>query len=414
MDTEPLAPPDPGLPRRVARGSVQLVLGETHHPALRPVFVVRLLTVAMFATFNAYLALWAIRRLHASPVQAGLFYTVSAVALLLFGPIGGSISDRVGRRTPIIVGLVGQAVVYLLLVPVQDVWIGMALAVAAAVIAAPINPATDALVADLVPEDEREEAYAGVRVAGNLGAVLGPPLGAFLLAIGSWPAVVGGAGCLGLGAAVVAWRLLPHARPRAEQATMRHVWSTIGRDRIFVVLVLATLLAYLVYIGYETALPVIAVRSFGLSPAVWGLLLVINPAAVTLFQLRLTRAAAPIGAPVKLVVALLLMGFSFLILLANHSIAAIVVVLVLFVIGEMLWVPAAQAIAVRLAPPALRGAYMGAYSTSASVAWMLGPLSALWLSGALGNGAVWIFFAALSVVAGLSSAFVARHADRHL
>jgi hypothetical protein len=55
------------------------------------------------------------------------------------------------------------------------------------------------------------------------------------------------------------------------------------------------------------------------------------------------------------------MGIPFLILIAAHGVPAIVVVLLLFVVGEMLWVPTSQAIAVRLAPEALRGAYMGAY-----------------------------------------------------
>jgi hypothetical protein len=42
---------------------------------------------------------------------------------------------------------------------------------------------------------------------------------------------------------------------------------------------------------------------------------------------------------------------------------------------------------------------------------MLGPLSALALRRAYGNDAVWIFFAVVSVVAGLSGAFAARRAD---
>jgi predicted MFS family arabinose efflux permease len=192
---------------------------------------------------------------------------------------------------------------------------------------------------------------------------------------------------------------------------MRRAWSALRRDGIFAILVVSTLFAYLVYIGYETALPIVAVTSFNLSPAVWGLLLVINPICVTLFQLRLTRAASAIGPPLRLLAALLLMGLPFLILVASHGVPAIVVVLLLFVVGEMLWIPTSQAIAVRLAPESLRGAYMGAYSTSAAVAWMLGPLSALSLRHAYGNEAVWIFFAALSVVAGLSGAFVARRAD---
>jgi MFS family permease len=411
MEPQPLAPPSVPLQRRVLLRAAGLLLGADHDPALRSFFFVRLITVAMFATFNAYLGLWAIERLHASGAQVGLLYAAGAAAWFVFGPIGGALSDRVGRKLPIVAGITGQALVYLALVPVQTFWLGMALAILAGIIAAPINPAGDALVADVVPDERREEAYAGVRVAGNLGAVMGPPLGALLLVLGSWPLLVGGSGVLGLGVAAVAWIALPNARPRATEAPMRRAWTALRRDGIFALLVVSTLLAYLVYIGYETALPIVAVTSYQLSPAVWGLLLVINPTLVTIFQLRLTRATARFAPSLRLLVALVLMGFPFLILLVAHTVAAIVVLLLLFVVGEMLWVPTAQAIAVRLAPEHLRGAYMGVYSTSSSVAWMLGPLTALALRGAYGNGAVWIFFAALGLVAGLSGAFAARRAD---
>src|SRR3954447_15021009 len=150
MEPQPLAPsPDP-LPRRVALRFARLLLGADHDPALRSFFLVRLITVAMFATFNAYLGLWAIKRLHASGPQVGLLYAAGAAAWLVCGPIGGALSDRIGRKIPIVAGIAGQAVVYLALVPVHDFWLGMVLAIVAGIIAAPINPAGDALVADLV------------------------------------------------------------------------------------------------------------------------------------------------------------------------------------------------------------------------------------------------------------------------
>ncbi|MDX6514979.1 MAG: hypothetical protein QOH73_645, partial [Gaiellaceae bacterium] len=327
MEPDPLAPPRAPRSRRLALRGVGLLLGPDHEPALRPVFVVRLLTVAMFSTFNSFLGLWAIKRLGASLGEVSLLYAAGAGAWLVFGPIGGALSDRFGRRLPIVVGLVGQSTVYLLLVPVHGpVWLGIALAILAGVIAAPINPATDALVADVVPEHAREEAYAATRVAANLGAVIGPPLGALLLFAGSWPLLVGGAGVLGLVAAAVAWVVLPRARPQPTGQRMHHTWLVIARDRIFVLLVLSTFLAYLVYIGYEAVLPIIAVESFHLEPALWGLLVVLNPVLVTLFQLRLTRATAGVLPGRRLVVALALMGFPFLVLLWTHDIPALALV----------------------------------------------------------------------------------------
>src|SRR4051794_16311192 len=111
MGQQPLAPPRLPLQRRLALRGAGLLLGEGHDPALRPLFLVRLIGVAMFATFNAYLGLWAIQRLHASGAQVGLLYAAGAAAWFIFGPIGGALSDRVGRRIPLIAGLAGQAVV---------------------------------------------------------------------------------------------------------------------------------------------------------------------------------------------------------------------------------------------------------------------------------------------------------------
>jgi hypothetical protein len=91
----------------------------------------------------------------------------------------------------------------------------------------------------------------------------------------------------------------------------------------------------------------------------WGFLLIVNPILVTLFQLRLTRRVAGMQAARRWFVAMLLMGLPFLALGASSLLPVIIIVLVLFVIGEMLWVPVSQSAVAGLAPEDLRGAYMG-------------------------------------------------------
>ena len=51
----------------------------------------------------------------------------------------------------------------------------------------------------------------------------------------------------------------------------------------------ASVFAWVVYVAYETVLPISLVESHGIPAWGWGLLLVVNPLLVTLFQLRLTR-----------------------------------------------------------------------------------------------------------------------------
>ena len=70
-------------------------------------------------------------------------------------------------------------------------------------------------------------------------------------------------------------------------------------------------------------------------------------------------------------------------------------VIFVFVIGEMLWVPTSQTVVAWLAPEDVRGAYMGAFGSTAAVGFALGPFVGL-SSAAYGDDAMWAFFAAVS------------------
>ena len=137
-----------------------------------------------------------------------------------------------------------------------------------------------------------------------------------------------------------------------------------------------------------------------------------NPALVMLFQLRVTRWTSGWPAGPKLATAMLLMGWSLLFLLVDGSVAMFLVVVFVFVVGEMLWVPTSQAIVARLAPEDLRGAYMGAFGSMSAVGFALGPFTGLQLRGAYGDDAAWYFFAAVSLVAAATGAAAVRGAAR--
>jgi MFS family permease len=103
----------------------------------------------------------------------------------------------------------------------------------------------------------------------------------------------------------------------------------------------------------------------------------------------------------KLVVALLVMGLPYLLLVASHSVLAVVTVVVVFVIGEMLWVPTSQAVVAELAPQDLRGAYMGAFGSAPAIGFALAPLIGFQVRNIYGDDATWTMFAFLGVVAAM-------------
>jgi MFS family permease len=93
------------------------------------------------------------------------------------------------------------------------------------------------------------------------------------------------------------------------------------------------------------------------------------------------------------------MGLPFLFLSVNDSLPVVMLILFLFVIGEMLWVPTSQSAVAGLAPPDLRGAYMGAFGATAAIGFALAPFIGLQVRKTFGDSAVWMLEAALSLVA---------------
>jgi predicted MFS family arabinose efflux permease len=395
--------------RQLAR-LARLIWGGDVSPPLRPVLVVSLAGSAAFSSVWTFLGIWAIDELGATSAQLGFGFLIGAAAATAAGYLGGHLSDYVGRRPLILTDFLAQAGLVLAFVAVgHHVYLGLALMTLSGVAGSVGSAASLAMVADVVPPEEHETAYASVRVASNLGVTLGPPIGGLLLLGESWPRLFVGVSILLLVALGFAYRLLPRTGIYApEGKPERGSFEVIRRDRAFLLFLVSGALAYLVYVAFETVLPISAVTTYGLAPSVWGFLVIVNPAAVTLFQLRLTRRVAHFPPAPRLVIAMLLMGFPFLLLPLNASVPVFLFVLALFVLGEMLWVPTSQAIVARLAPADIRGAYMGAFSSTGAVGFALAPFFGLQLRDAAGDTAMWGFFAAVSVVAAFVGALAVR------
>jgi predicted MFS family arabinose efflux permease len=373
-----------------------------------PIVAINFTYSASFSTFWVYVGIYAVKGLHWPAGRVGLLFLASAPAAAVANYLSGRVSDFTGRKGPIVFSFVASAANLALLS-----WLGSTTAVAFAlivlqgVIGAPAYSLDRVLVADLVPESERREAaYATVRVATNLGILVGPPLGALLVYLAGWKAFLLGIAALGLIGAALTIVLLPASARRATSVPTGSLRSVL-RDRPFTLLLVSTLFAFTDYCGYETVLPVIAVSAYGLAPSTWGLLVVISPVLVVLCQLRLTRAAARIPAAPRLAAATLLMGVPFLALLVSSSVALIAAVIVVFILGEMVWMPTSQAIAAELAPEASRGTYFGALAAMTGPAWTLTPFVAFQLREHVSIGSIWLLLAAVGLTAALTGAAAA-------
>jgi hypothetical protein len=170
----------------------------------------------------------------------------------------------------------------------------------------------------------------------------------------------------------------------------------------------SSLAATVTYNSFETLFPVSLTQSHGLAPSQWGVLFVINPIVVMLMQMRVTRWTSGLGQATKLAIALPVMGFAFLPLLVDANALVLVLIMLVFVTGEMLWAPTAEALVARLAPAHGRGAYMSTLGIAGGAGAALTPALGLHVRAAAGDEAMWLLVATVSLVAGMLYVLAAR------
>jgi MFS family permease len=110
-----------------------------------------------------------------------------------------------------------------------------------------------------------------------------------------------------------------------------------------------------------------------------------------------------------MVASMMLMGLPFLVFGVSDALPIVVAAVVVFVFGEMLWVPTMLAVVADRAPAAQRGAYMGAFSATSGAAFALTPLVGLQVLGRAGDQAMWALIAAIALIGAAAFATVLRH-----
>jgi MFS family permease len=388
------------LQRRIMGGSIDR--------ALVPILGVAFAGSVTGGMVWSFLGIWFIERLDASNYQLAAAFAGGALAGAVGGYAGGHLSDRLGRKPLILVGWSVNALAPLGLLLVGDhLYAGIAFMLVFSLFGSVGHAADQALVPDVLPPERHEAGYASVRVIQNFGVVLGPPLGGLLLLGDNWDRLFLAAACVGFVPFVLALKFIPsRGKYTPDHGDTHASWLRIVRDPIFLLFFVSGMFSTLVYVAYETVLPISLVDTHGIAPSTWGFLVALNPLMVTLFQLRITARVAQVPASIKLATAILLMGLPFLALVWTGALAVVAVVIVVFVVGEMLWIPTSQAVVARIAPPESRGAYIGAFGGTWAIGWALTPTVGLLVRGAAGDATMWVMFATLAAV-GAATAFVA-------
>lgn len=314
--------------------------------------------------------------------QVGFVFALWSIAALFGSTIGGALSDRWGRKPMIIGGLITSALSSLTMIFIADLLLFYLVTLVVGFFSSFGAPAQQAIVADMLPEDQRADGYGLLRVALNVGAAVGPALGGLMAAKSFTYLFISDAVTSLITAMIVVLAIdetKPEPREGAAHETMRATFRGYVvplRDTVFVLFMLASILASLVYMQLNSTLPVYLRDQHGLEPQYFGYLLTMNATMVILLQFPLTRRIRGYAPMLMMAVGVLFYAIGFGLFGVVTLFAGFVVATVILTIGEMIVVPVSQAIVAQLAPEEMRGRYMAVFS----YVWLLpstfGPLLA--------------------------------------
>jgi len=315
----------------------------------------------------------------ASATTAGLVVASFSIAQLVFAPLTGRLSDRVGRKPVIILSLVGTAIGSLLTGLAGSLWLLFLGRIVDGASGASVSVA-QAAVTDVAPPEQRARLLGLLGAAFGAGFALGPAIGGVAALVSHrLPFFI--AAAIAAVNALAAVRRLPETHPDHSSASKRVEGGAAatgarrtredGAWRRFVVVTFVSLVAFS---GFEATFSLLTESRFDLTESAtygvffligMGLVLVqggfIHPVVERLGELRTVRTGLACNAVGLALVA------------ADAGWATLTPALLLLVVGQGLVTPTLSSLVAGRIGHERRGSALGVQQSAGGLARSVGP-----------------------------------------
>ncbi|MGW8225949.1 MAG: MFS transporter [Anaerolineales bacterium] len=219
--------------------------------------------------------------LGAGGTELGLLVASYAVMRLICAPVWGSISDRIGRKPVMMIGILGYGITMFLFGLATELWMLFAARILSGILSSATSPTTMAYIGDSTSEEDRGGGMGILGAAVGLGTIFGPALGGLLAGESlSTPFFI--AGGMSILALILTWILLPESLHRESRRPSEskipipelHLWWQALSSPIGILLVLAFILTCGLMIFYGI-FGLYALERFGFGPEEVGIIFMV-------------------------------------------------------------------------------------------------------------------------------------------
>jgi MFS family permease len=362
--------------------------------------------------------------------KAGFLLIFSQVFSVFANLLGGYTADRFGRKRMMVISAFGQGIAFLVFAYAVSPWytspmLGFICFSLIGVFGAIYWPASQAMVADVVPEKDRSSVFAIFYTSINIAVVVGPILGALFYVKYRFEMLVA-VGMISILLALVLSKWTRETVP--ESARIKQAadskwyeflknqladYKVIVQDKVFLLFIISGVLAAQTFMQLDMLFPVYTKdtvhnqtvlelgskafivngeQAFGLILSENGLLVALFTVFVTKWVTRFPERNVFVLSSVVYAVAILMFG-------ATNWIWGLIAAMAVFTLAELMTAGLQQTFISNLAPEHMRGQYFAAASLRYTIGKTIAPIT-IPLTVWIGYG--WTFII-LSILALLSA-----------
>lgn len=350
-----------------------------------------------------FLAIYLSRTMELHPVLIGLTIGISPLTGTIGGFVGGHLSDKFGRKPVMLGALVTWSLVFYGFMLAESPGWFILLNALNGLCSAFFEPTSQALIADLTEKSKRMRAFSLRYTAINIGASVGPLLGAYLATVSAKSAFMVTGSIYLLYATilfVLMRKYLIQSQSRASSpVTIKAAFKIIGRDKALRYLILGSILINAGYSQIDSNLPQHLNHSLEDGVLLFSVLLSINAIMVVVLQMPVSHLAERYKTMQVMMAGAVLMSSGLIAFSFVDGWTIAIIAILLLTVGEILIFPSSSYLVDQLATDDLRGTYFGA-SQFRKIGHFAGPIAGGFLLDKAG-GSILFFVIALVTISSI-------------
>lgn len=331
--------------------------------------------------------------LGANAFVIGLFIASFSLMQFIFCPIWGRLSDKIGRRPVILIGILCSAFTFWLFGISKSLTMLFISRLLNGALTAATLPTAQAYIADSTKPQERTKAFGWLGAAFGLGFIFGPALGGLLAFDGfALPAyVASGLSVLNFFGALL-W--LPETHPKEKRGKMKgkmfdlkDFYHALRHPSIGTLIIVFSLVSF-AFSNYYAMVALFSENQLHITVRGMGLIMALTGACSALIQgVAINRIVNMYGEKKTLITGLGCMTIGLFLIPFSFSITTLAVYSSILAIGFALCNPTVTALISKNTTEAEQGGIMGIFHGCGSLARVFGPFYGGYAFGTWGHSA---------------------------